>query len=58
VSAWLAQAATERLERERWAAAIDEYETANGRITEDDIADARARTAWQPPTQRRSSPAA
>jgi hypothetical protein len=45
VSAWLAQAATERLDRERLAAALADYEAENGSITDEDVAAARARTA-------------
>lgn len=58
VSSWMAQAAAERLGRERLAAAIAEYEAEEGAITEEDIAAARARTAWQPPGRRRKPPAA
>jgi hypothetical protein len=58
VSSWIAQAAAERLARERLAAAIAEYEADAGPITDEDIAAARARTAWQPTTRRRKPPAA
>lgn len=47
-----------RLARERLAAAIAEYEADAGPITDEDIAAARARTAWQPPARRRKPPAA
>lgn len=53
VSSWIAQAAAERLARERLAAAIAEYEADAGLITDQDIAAARTRTAWQPAGQRR-----
>jgi hypothetical protein len=58
VSSWIAQAAAERLGRERLAAAIAEYEADAGPITDEEIAAARARTAWQPPGQRRNPPSA
>lgn len=58
VSSWMAQAAAERLARERLTAAIAEYEAEAGPITDEDIAAARARTAWKPPTTRRKPPAA
>ncbi len=58
VSSWIAQAAAERLARERLSAAIAEYEADAGRITDEDIAAARARTAWQPVARRRKPPAA
>ncbi len=58
VSAWIAQAAAERLAREQLAAAIAEYETDAGPITEKDIAAARARTTWQATARRRKPPAA
>lgn len=58
VSSWMAQAAAERLAREHLAAAIAEYETDAGPISEEDIAAARARTAWQPTAGRRKPPAA
>ena len=57
VSSWIAQAAAERLGRERLAAAIAEYEADAGPITDEDIEAARARTAWQPPAGRRTPPA-
>ncbi len=57
VSSWIAQAAAERLGRERLAAAIAEYEADAGPITDEDIAAARTRTAWQPPAGRRTPPA-
>jgi len=57
VSSWIAQAAAERLSRERLAAAVAEYEADAGPITDADIAAARARTAWKP-TARRKPPAA
>ncbi|MGH9064369.1 MAG: CopG family transcriptional regulator [Acidimicrobiales bacterium] len=57
VSSWIAQAAAERLSRERLAAVIAEYEAEAGPITDEDIAAARARTAWKPAT-RRKPPAA
>lgn len=56
VSSWIAQAAAERLSRERLAAVIAEYEAEAGPITDEDIAAARARTAW--PATRRKPPAA
>lgn len=46
----------ERLSRERLAAAIAEYESETGPITEEDIAAARARTAWEPRDARRRKP--
>lgn len=58
VSSWIAQAAAERLGRERLAAAIAEYEADAGPITDQDIAAARARTAWPPTARRRKRPAA
>jgi len=58
VSSWIAQAAAERLARERLSAAIAEYEADAGRITDEDIAAARASTAWQPVARRRKPPAA
>jgi hypothetical protein len=58
VSSWIAQAAAERVGRERLATAIAEYEADSGPITDEDIAAARVRTAWQPPTRRRKPPAA
>jgi hypothetical protein len=58
VSSWIAQAAAERLSRERLAAAIAGYEAEAGQITEEDIAAARARTTWEPVKQRRKPPAA
>ncbi len=58
VSSWIAQAAAERLGRERLAAAIAEYEVDSGPITDEDIAAARARTVWQPSGRRRKPPAA
>lgn len=58
VSSWMAQAAAERLGRERLAAAIAEYEAETGPITDEDIAAARARTAWRPPAGQREQPAA
>lgn len=58
ISAWIAQAAAERLGRERLAAAIAEYEAEAGPITDEDIAAARLRTAWKPAPRRRKSPAA
>lgn len=58
VSAWIAEAAAERLSRERLAAAITEYEASTGPITDEDIAAARSRTAWRPSPQRRTPPAA
>jgi hypothetical protein len=58
VSAWIAQAAAERLGRERLAGAIAEHESEAGPITDEDIAAARARTAWQPTARRRKPPAA
>lgn len=58
VSSWMAQAAAERLARERLATAIAEYEAEAGRVTDEDIAAARARTGWQPPARRPKSPAA
>jgi hypothetical protein len=58
VSSWIAQAAAERLGRERLAAAIAEYEAGAGSITDEDIAAARARTAWKPTTRRRTPPTA
>lgn len=58
VSSWIAQAAAERLGRERLAAAIAEYEADAGLITDEDIAAARAHTAWQPPPRHRKPPAA
>lgn len=45
VSSWIAQAAAERLGRERLAAAIAEYEADAGLVTDEDIAAARTRTA-------------
>lgn len=58
VSSWIAQAVAERLARERLATAIAEFEADNGAITDEDIAAARARTAWKPPARRRKTPAA
>lgn len=58
VSSWIAQAAAERLARERLAAAIAEYEAETGSITDEEIAAARARTAWQPTAARRRKPPA
>ena len=58
VSSWMAEAAADRLARERLAAAIAEYEAAAGSITDADIAAARARTAWRPAARRRKPPAA
>lgn len=55
VSSWIAQAIAERLARERLAGAVAEYEAESGAITDEDIAAARARTAWKPPTRRRRS---
>jgi len=43
----MAQAASERLARERLGAAIVEYEADAGPISDEDIAAARARAAWQ-----------
>ncbi|MGC8514235.1 MAG: hypothetical protein ACP5P1_14565 [Acidimicrobiales bacterium] len=47
LSSWIAQAVAERLGRERLAAAIAPYEEEAGAITDEDIAAARARTAWE-----------
>lgn len=58
VSSWIAQAAAERLGRERLAAAIAEYEADAGPITDEDVAAARARTAWQPTVRRGEPPSA
>lgn len=58
VSSWIAQAAADRLSRERLAAAIAEYEADAGQITEVDIAAARDRTTWRPAARRRKPPAA
>lgn len=58
VSSWIAQAAAERLARERLAAVIADYEAETGAITDEDIAAARDRTAWQPRGRRRKPPAA
>jgi len=58
VSSWIAQAAAERLGRERLAAAIAEYEADAGRITDEEIAAARARTVWHPAARRRKPPTA
>lgn len=58
VSSWIAQAAAERLGRERLAAAIAEYEADAGPITDEDIAAARVRTTWRPAAPRRKPPAA
>jgi len=55
ISSWIAQTVAERLARERLAAAIAEYEADAGAITDEDIAAARARTAWEP-SPRRSKP--
>lgn len=53
VSAWIAEAAADRLARERLATAIAQYESEHGAITDEDIAAARARTAWRPAARRR-----
>ncbi len=58
LSSWIAQAIAERLARERLAAAIAEYETEAGAITEEDVAAARARTAWKPADGRHQQAAA
>ena len=58
ISSWIAQAVAERLARERLAVAIAGYEEEAGVITGEDIAAARARTAWEPPARRHKSPAA
>lgn len=58
VSSWIVQAAAERLGRDRLAAAIAEYEADGGPITDEDIAAARSRTAWEPTSRRRKLPAA
>ncbi len=58
ISSWIAQAVAERLARERLAAAIAEYEAEAGAITDEDIAAARARTAWEPSIRRSKPPAA
>lgn len=58
VSSWVAQAVAERVGRERLAAAIAEYEAEAGPITDEDIAAARAHTAWEPPVRRHKPPAA
>ncbi|MGH9127614.1 MAG: CopG family transcriptional regulator [Acidimicrobiales bacterium] len=58
VSSWIAQAAAERLSRERLAAAIADYEAEAGPITEGDIAAARTRSSWKPAAQRRKPPTA
>ncbi len=58
VSSWIAEAAAERLSRERLADAIAAYESAAGPITDEDITAARARTAWEPTARRGKPPAA
>lgn len=57
-SAWVAQAISERLARQRLAAAVAAYEAETGPITDEDIAAAKDRTAWKPARVRRKSPAA
>jgi len=44
----LASREAERLAMARLSAAVAEYEVDAGRITDEDIAAARAHTAWQP----------
>lgn len=58
ISSWIAQAVAERLSRERLAAAIAEYEAEAGAITDEDIAAARAHTAWEPSIRHSKPPAA
>lgn len=58
LSSWIAQAAAERLSRERLAAALAEYEADAGLITDEDIATAKAHTAWKPTARRREPSAA
>lgn len=58
VSAWMAQAAAERLSRERLSAAIADYEAEAGPITEQDIEAAKASTQWRPASGLRPPPAA
>lgn len=58
VSSWIAQAAAERLGRERLAAALADYEAEHGVITDADIAASRQRTAWSPSGEAHSAPAA
>ncbi|MGQ0623990.1 MAG: hypothetical protein ACT4PP_04945 [Sporichthyaceae bacterium] len=57
-SAWVAGAIADRLALERLGAAISDYESEHGAITEQDIATARKRTSWKPATSRRKPPAA
>lgn len=57
VSSWIAQAVAERLARERLGAAIAEYEAEAGTVSDEDIAAARARTAWEPPARSLERPA-
>lgn len=57
-SAWVAGAIAERLARERLAAAVADYEAEAGAISDEDIAAAKKRTAWNPPGSRRRPPAA
>jgi hypothetical protein len=57
-SAWVAGAIADRLALERLGAAVAEYESENGPITDEDIAAALKRTAWKPTKSRRKPPAA
>lgn len=58
ISAWVAQAVAERLGREDLMAAVTEYEAEAGAITDEDIAAAKRRTAWEPGRGRQKPPAA
>lgn len=58
ISAWVAQAVAERLGREDLMAVVAEYEAEAGPISDEDIAVARRRTAWEPGRGRRKPPAA
>lgn len=58
MSGWVALAISERLGREDLMAAVADYEAESGPITEEDIAAAKRRTAWELARRQRKPPAA
>lgn len=57
-SAWVAGAIADRLALERLGAAVADYESEHGEISDSDIAAALKRTAWRAGNSRRKPPAA
>lgn len=57
-SAWVAGAIADRLALERLGAAVADYESEHGAITDADVAAALKRTTWKPTKSRRKPPAA